>query len=150
MRKTRPLQVILIVLGMAWVLTATIYYWVHTSQTDADGRALARHEWPESVVGLLRDAEEKHIKIDHLNVYLGQHDNCFWRCDATRKLLDLMVARWELHPVKSSDKMVDLALQYMPDRSTGLSSKWRDRLLRLKQHSARWRMERTPILRLQR
>ena len=110
-----------------WSYSAIVVFWagriltsMHaTSQPNADGQILARHDWPESLVALLRDAEQKQIKIDHLNVYLGQHDNCFWRCNATPKLLDLMVARWELHPVKRSDKMVDLALRYMP---TDLSS----------------------------
>lgn len=119
MRKHSSIKVILIVLGTAWILTMTISCWVHTPQTNTNGRVLARHEWPESVVELLRDAEQRHIKIDHLKVYLGQHDNYFWRCDATPGLLDFMVTRWELHPVKRSDKMVDLALQYMP---TDLSS----------------------------
>lgn len=99
---------------IVWVSAATIHYWSNRPEATVSSRILARHEWPESLVELLEDADKRQIHVSGLEVYSGPHDDYFWKCEATPPLLNLMIDRWKLTLVDSNHRLVQLVLQYMP------------------------------------
>jgi len=113
-RRLQFLVASVVVVLIVWIAGAAVLYWRITTQVTAGGRVLARHEWPESLVDLLKEAGKRQIHVVDLNVYSGPHDDYFWRCEGTPALLDLMIARWDLLPVKSDNRLVRLVLDYMP------------------------------------
>jgi hypothetical protein len=115
---------VLITLVIGWIAATTIYWsirWSSGPEATANGRMLARYEWPESLVELLSDVDKRHIQVEQLRVYSGPHDTYYWRCDATPGLLDLMIARWKLSPVDRNYKVVDAVLRNMPVALTSLN-----------------------------
>ncbi|MGD0383203.1 MAG: hypothetical protein ABSA77_06780 [Thermoguttaceae bacterium] len=103
--------VLVLIVGIS---ASTIHYWINRSEAPISGRILARYEWPESLVELLKDAGQRNIHVTKLVVYSGPHDDYYWKCDATPELLDLMVHRWKLSLVNSNYSVVHLVYEYMP------------------------------------
>ncbi len=103
--------VLVLIVGIS---ASTIHYWINRSEAPISGRILARYEWPQPLAKLLKDADQRNIHVDKLKVYIGLHDNYYWKCEAAPDLLDLMITSWNLTPVDSNNILVGRILQYMP------------------------------------
>lgn len=119
-RQMKLIVFAVILVFIVWA-SACVYYFSSRSEAPVSGRILARDEWPESLVELLRDADNRNIHVSKLEVYSGPHDDYFWKCEGTPELLDLMRARWKLSPVNRNYKVVDAVLQYMPAALSSLN-----------------------------
>jgi hypothetical protein len=115
LEKQAPLFVPFVVLALTvWIAATAIHYWRSRPVDTVRERILPRHEWPEPFAKLLGDAERRNLGVARLEVWSGQHDDYYWKCEATPKLLDLMTGSWGLSRVDRNHKVVELVVRRMP------------------------------------
>ena len=99
---------------MVWISAATVFYLSNRSEANVSGRILPRHNWPEPLDELFKEADKRSIPVTNLEAYVGLHDNCYWKFESAPDLLDLMINRWKLTRVDSSNTLVLRIIRYMP------------------------------------
>ena len=107
-----------------------IWFWItacihaeraRIARLDTRGRIAPRSEWPEALLEVLRDADQRHILVEQLEVYHGFHDDYFWKSDASPELLNFMIVRWKLTLVNRNHNVVRLVFERMPSALSSLS-----------------------------
>ncbi len=99
---------------IVWISAATVFYLSNRSGANISGHILSRDRWPESLVEFLKDADQRQIQINKLEVYSGPHDDYYWKCEAVPELLDFMIYRWKLTLVSSDYNVVRIVFGNMP------------------------------------
>ncbi len=80
-----------------------------------------RSEWPMDLQYLLKDADQKRIKIEQIKVYdlknRGAFSNVenFWRMESSPGLLDLLTESWDLLPINKNNMWAEKFNAKMPD-----------------------------------
>ena len=112
----RRLVICLAVLAALYLVCACIVRFVQHIGSDLDvGRRItSRSEWPETLVGLLEDADGRDINVEDVNVYYISNVEYFWEFEASPELLTLMTARWKLSRVNGNHRLVRLVVERMP------------------------------------
>jgi hypothetical protein len=91
------------------------------SYTRFGGRAALRDEWPKPLVELIDDMESQNAPLIGLNVYLDSDGAYYWKCEATPKLLESMIARWKLKRADKGYKSITIFLNRMPPAFSSLT-----------------------------
>lgn len=125
---SHPRLVRLTVFAVILIFTALVsmqaYYCISAYIRDSRSRAaaaarghiLARQEWPQTFIDLLKDAEQRHITVREIRVYQMSHDEYYWTSDTSPELFMLMSERWELCAAKDDHKLVRRFQERMPTR----------------------------------
>lgn len=93
----------LLCVGISYYIVTRIHYYRVAAEAAARGRIVPKQEWPQTLIDLLKDAEQHHIKVGDIHVYQMSHDEYYWKFDSSPELFSLMSKRWELYIVKSYD-----------------------------------------------
>ena len=120
---TKILAILCFVLPALAVLGAIgIYFQSNPSYTYPrfGGRAALRDEWPKPLVELHDDMERQNAPVKGLDVYSDSDNGYYWKCEATPKLLESMIARWRLKRADKGYKSITTFLNRMPPAFSSL------------------------------
>ncbi len=94
---------VLVSIGTYCYISACIRESKSRAEAAARGRIVPKQEWPQTLIDLLKDTEQHHIKVGDIRVYQRSYDEYYWKFDSSPELFSLMSKRWELSIVKSND-----------------------------------------------
>ena len=108
------LAIAVLVWVSAWIAECIIAQRSRLNAADTRGRIASPEDWPDSLVGVVRDTRARHIKLEPVTLYHGLNDDYVLVCSGTPEVLGLLIARWDLRAVTGSHKLVRLVQRRIP------------------------------------